>query len=156
MIEELKIKIRDFKDVEEHLVRQGAKFVREIDVVDTYFKQPAGEVLKVTEDDSGNYLVNLKSKDGKFEILKYEPIKEVGKLKRDLSEKFGLKCVVEKKRRFFTFGIYEVNINLIRDVGEFLILEGGNLSKRIIIEELKIANPEFVTASFDELKEASM
>ncbi len=152
MAEELKIRIRDYKKVEEELIKLGAKFSEEIDVVDTYFKQPVGEVLKITEDDRGNFLVNLKSKNGKFEIVKYEPIDNVQKTKDDLTKKFGIKCILKKKRRFFDFENYKININLIEDVGEFLIVEGENLAPEIITEKLKIKNPEFVTVSFDELR----
>jgi len=152
MSEELKIRIRDYKKVEENLVKCGAKFSEEIDVVDTYFRQPVGEVLKITEDNRGNFLVNLKSKDGKFEIVKYEPIDNIDRVKSDLTKKFGVKCVLKKKRRFFDFENYKININFIEDVGEFLIVEGENLAREIITEKLKIKNPEFITVSFDELR----
>jgi adenylate cyclase class IV/diadenosine tetraphosphate (Ap4A) HIT family hydrolase len=152
MAEELKIRIHDYKKVEENLKKLGAKFTEEISVVDTYFKQPSGEVLKITEDDKGNFLVNLKLKEGKFQILKYEKIDDVNKLKKELTRKFGIKCVLKKKRRFFDFEKYMININLIENVGEFLIVEGENLTKDIITEKLGIRNPEFITVSFDELK----
>ena len=152
MAEELKIRIRDYKKVEEHLIRLGAKFSGESDVVDTYFKQPAGEVLKITEDDRGNSLVNLKSRNSKFEIVKNEKISNVKKIKDGLTKKFGVKCILKKKRRFFDFENYKININLIEDVGEFLIVEGENLAPEIITEKLKIKNPEFIAVSFDELR----
>ncbi len=152
MAEELKIRIKYYKEMEKHLKEFGAKFLEEIHVIDTYFKQPKGQVLKITEDDKGNFLVNLKSRKGKFEIVKYEKIKNVEKIKKELANKFGIKCVLKKKRRFFDFGKYKININLIEDVGEFLIVEGENLSKDIITKKLKIKNPEFITVSFDELK----
>jgi adenylate cyclase class IV len=151
MAEELKIKIQDYKKIEDDLIKLGAKFTEEINVVDTYFKQPKGIVLKITEDDKGDFLVNLKSKNGKFEIVKYEPINEVENVKKELTEKFGIKCVLKKKRRFFDFGEYMININLIEGVGEFLIVEGRDLTPEIITEKLKIKNPEFVSVSFDEL-----
>ena len=155
MAEELKIRIRDYKKVEENLIRLGAKFSEEIDVVDTYFKQPVGEVLKITEENRGNFFVNLKSKNGKFEIVKYEPIDDVQKTKNELTKKFGIKWILKKKRRFFYFKNYKININLVENVGEFLIVEGENLAKEIITEKLKIKNPEFVTVSFDELRRLS-
>lgn len=152
MSEELKIRIHDYKKVERKLKRLGAKFTEEIDVVDTYFKQPAGEVLKITEDDRGNFLVNLRSKNGKFNIVKYEKIDNIEELKKELTRKFNVKCILKKKRRFWNFENYTININLIEDVGEFLIVEGKNLSSTIITKRLKIKNPEFVTVPFDELK----
>lgn len=151
MKKEIKIRIHNYKKVEDNLTKLGAKFSEEIDVVDTYFKQPAGKVMKITQDDRGNFLVKLEAKDGGFEILKYTKIHDVKRRKKVLSEKFGVKCVIKKKRRFFDFGEYNININLIEDVGEFLIIEGENLDKEVITNKLKIENPEFVTISFDEL-----
>ncbi|MDA2922487.1 hypothetical protein MYX07_04455 [Patescibacteria group bacterium AH-259-L07] len=152
MAEELKIQINDHKEIEKKLLELGAKFVEEISVKDTYFQQPKGEVLKITEDDYGNFFVNLKSRNGKFEIVKYKKVGNVDKLKSKLTQQFGVKCVLKKKRRFFDFRGYSININLIDDVGEFLIVEGENVTPDIFIKELKIKNPEFVTVSFDELK----
>lgn len=152
MAEELKIRIRDYKKIEENLIKLGAKFSEEIDVIDTYFKQPIGKVLKITEDNRGIFLVNLKSKNGKFEIVKYKPIDDVKKVRNELTKKFGVRCILKKKRRFFDFGNYKININLIEDVGEFLIVEGKNLAPEIFTEKLKMKNPEFITVSFDKLR----
>ncbi len=152
MKEEVKIRIHDYKAVEEKLIELGVKFIEEIEVTDTYFNQPPDKVLKITEDDRGNFLVKLKSKDWKFEIAEYKPIKDVSKLKNQLTEKFGIKCILKKKRRFFDFGKYSININLIENVGEFLIIEGEKLTPDIATNILKIKNPEFIHVSFDELK----
>lgn len=152
MAEEIKVRINDYKKVEEQLLQLGASFTEEISVVDTYFNQPAGEVLKITEDDKGNFLVQLKARDGKFEIEEYKRIDDVENVKRDLREKLGVKCVLRKKRRFFDFGDVTININLIEDLGEFLIVEGEHLRPEFITDKLRIKNPEFVSVSFDELK----
>lgn len=152
MTEELKIRIHGYKKVEEKLKRLGAKFSEEINVIDTCFNPPKNEVLKITEDDKGNFLVNLKSKDGKFEIVKYERIDDVDEMKKEFSDKFGVKCILKKKRRFWYLEDFMININLIEDVGEFLIVECENPTPEIITEKLRIENPEFITVSFDELK----
>ena len=60
MAEELKIRIQNYKKIEEGLIKLGAKFSEETNVVDTYFKQSVGKVLKITEDNRGKFLVNLK------------------------------------------------------------------------------------------------
>ncbi len=100
MTEELKIRITDYKKVEHDLIKIGARFKEEIYVVDTYFNQPRGEVLKITEDDKGDFLVNLKAKDGNFNIVKYEKIDNSKEIKKELTKKYGIKCVLKKKRRF--------------------------------------------------------
>lgn len=151
MVEELKIRICGYEQFEEKLIRLGAKFSKCLDVVDTYFHQLPGEVLKITEDDSGDYLVNLKSRNGKFEIAKYEPIQDVEAVKKGLADKFGVKCILRKKRRFFDFENYMININLIEGIGEFLIIEGENLNPKALTMILGLNNPEIVTISFDNL-----
>ncbi|MBD3252297.1 hypothetical protein GF386_01035 [Candidatus Pacearchaeota archaeon] len=151
MKEELKIRLRNVGDFEKNLIKLDGKFLREINAIDTYFKQPKGEVLKITEDDRGDYLVSLKSENGKFKIIKYKPLTEAKKTKKELSMKFGIKCILKKKRRFFELGKYKININLINNLGDFLIIEGKDLNKKIITDKLKIKNPEFITVSFDEL-----
>ena len=152
MLEELKIRIHNHKEVEKHLLGLGGIFIEEISAIDTYFKQPRGNVLKVTEDNRGNFLVSLKSVNGKFQIDKQEPIVDLDEVKSDLSDKFGIKCVLKKSRRFFKFGKYSININLIEEVGEFLLVEGKRLTSEVITEKLKIQNPEFIAVSFDELR----
>ncbi|MBU0460719.1 MAG: CYTH domain-containing protein [Nanoarchaeota archaeon] len=153
MGEELKIKIENHKEIEEKLQQLGAKFTEELNVTDTYFNQPSDEVLKITEDERGDFLVNLKSKEGKFEIVKYEKVENIDKIKKELTNKHGIKCILKKKRRFFDFQSYKININLIEDLGEFLIVEGENLTEDIISNKLKMDNPEFVKVPFCDLKQ---
>lgn len=152
MREELKIRIRNSPEVDKGLLQKGAKFSHEFHVVDTYFQQPKGEVLKITEDETGNFLVNLKARDGKFEIVKYQKLDNVGEEKSKLQRQFGVKAILKKKRRFFDFQQYIINVNIIKDVGEFLIVEGERVSPAIF-HELGIENPKFITVSFDELKD---
>ena len=152
MKEELKIRIENYKEIQKRLLRAGAKFIEEISCKDTYFKQPKGEVLKITEDDKGDFQVHLKEENGKFRIISYDEIGQVELRKKELSQRHGIKCILKKKRIFFDFGDYMININLIEDVGEFLIVEGENLNPEIITEKLGIKDPEFITVSFDELK----
>jgi predicted adenylyl cyclase CyaB len=154
MTEELKIRIQDYRKTEEHLRSLGAKFLEERNVEDIYFRQPKGKVLKITEDNKGVFLVELKAKNNKFEIERYEPVPDKKATTKELEKKFGVKCVLKKKRRFFSLPPYMVNINLIEGVGEFLIVEGKGLQQSMITEKLKIKSPEFVTVSFDELKQS--
>ncbi len=152
MKKELKIRIHDYKRVEKNLLKRGARFSRKVEVRDTYFNQEPGKVLKITESSEGDFLFALESENGGFRITRKEAVKDVEKTKTALAKEFGLKCVLEKRMRFFEFGDYAININLIDDVGEFLILEGENPTKEFIEEKLGIKNPEYITVSFDELK----
>ena len=151
MSEEIKVRINNYRAIEKKLVNLGGKYTGEIYVIDTYFNQPKGILLKITEDDRGNFLVHIKRKYGKFRIIKREEINNVVSQKEKLKNKFGIICIIRKKRRFFNFNNYMININLIEDLGEFLIVEGNNLNKDIIINKLGIKNPEYITVSFDKL-----
>ena len=151
MKKEIKIRIHDYKKVEKKLVKFGGKFREQIDVVDTYFNQPNGKVLKITEDNKGNFLVKLKSNNGGFEIVQYDKIDDVNKSKREFSEKFGVESILKKKRRFFDLDNFSVNINLIENIGEFLIAEGDNVTNETITETLEFKNPEFITVPFNKL-----
>lgn len=112
-------------------------------------------MLKLTRDDRGNFLVELQEKNGKFEIIKYKKITNPEELEAKLSDTYGVNCVLRKKRRFYNFANYSVNINLIEGVGEFLVVEGENLRKTIITEDFGIKNPEYITIPFNELKNSS-
>lgn len=150
---ELKIRIRNHKKIEEHLKKKGAKFIEELEVLDTYFNQPEGEVLKTVEDGHDSTLVRYKEKEGKFETVQKEKIDDIEKKKKDLGEIFGIKAVLKKKMRFFSFGEYRININLIEDIGEFLILEGEKPTKEFMKEKLGFKNPEYITVPFSDLRE---
>ncbi|NOX71169.1 MAG: NUDIX domain-containing protein [Candidatus Micrarchaeota archaeon] len=152
MLHELKIRIKDRKDAEERLLLAGARFTRELNVTDTYFNQQDGRILKVTEDETGSYLVKLAASEGRFVIRKYERMQNPGEKKVELAEEFGIKCIIRKKRRFFELNNTVFNLNLIEDVGVFLIAEAENPRRDIFRNVLGLKNPEFVTVSFDELK----
>ncbi|MBU0981527.1 hypothetical protein KKC94_02435 [Patescibacteria group bacterium] len=152
MAGELKIWIRDREAAGAQLVERGARFLREEKVVDTYFKQPVGEVLKMNEGPAGGRLIKLRAKDGGFELVSSE---EVDKdVKDDLEGVFGVQTVLKKRIRFFEFEGYKVSINLIEDVGDFLIVEGENVTPEVITERLGFEDPEYVRVSFDKLKKS--
>lgn len=108
--------------------------------------------MKITEDETGDFLVNLKTRDGKFEIVKYEKLENVNETKAKLQHQFGVKCTLKKKRRFFNFQQYVMNVNIIEGLGEFLIVEGERVTPEVFYE-LGIQDPGFITVSFDELKD---
>lgn len=151
MPEELKIRINNHREIEGKLIYLGAKFSHESYIVNIYFKQPSGEVLKISEGDEGNFLIKLRSKNGGFEILKHEQIDDIQKMKKNLEKFFEVKCILKKRVRYYSFKKYKIGINLIEGVGEFLVIEGESLTPEVITEELNINNPEFVKVSFDQL-----
>jgi len=56
------------------------------------------------------------------------------------------------KRRFFDFKTFAISINLIENLGDFLIVEGQKLTSEIITKQSNIQNPEYLPVSLDELK----
>lgn len=152
MPDELKIRITNYRKVEEHLKKLGAKFTHERDAKDTYYKQPQGGILKVMEADKFVSLINLRQKKGGFDILKYIHVNHPRELKNELKDRHGVKCILQKKQRFFSLGPHEIKINIIKGLGSFIIIEGENLSKDIFTKELKLEKPKFVTKSFAEMK----
>jgi len=150
MSSELKARINDWKQIENKLIKIGAKFLEEKDVVDTYFSQPEGKVLKLTDSNDGCTLIELHAKDGKFELAKQEKVQP--NKKTELAKQFGIKCELKKKIRFFSFESMKISINLIEDVGDFLIVESENPKKEFFTEKLGIKSPEWITVSFDKLK----
>ncbi len=87
MRKELKVRISDYKEVEKKIVSLGGTFTGEVEVVDTYYKQPEGKVLKISEDDRGNFLVQLQAENGGFVVMKYERIEKVKNVKEMLRER---------------------------------------------------------------------
>lgn len=146
---ELKIKIESHKEIENTIKELGGKFLKEVKVTDFYLKQPKSKVLKVSEEDNMPFLVKLKSVNGQFEILEHKEINE--DRKKELIDKHGIDTVLKKRMRLFKLKDYKVNINLIENVGEFLILEGETPKKEFITDKLNITNPEFIEVPFSNL-----
>jgi adenylate cyclase class IV len=152
MQQELKIRIKNYKLIEQKLFKLGAKFLKEIKATDTYFNQPKSLVLKITQDDEGNFLVKLKREDDKFKIIGSKQIGSgVNNLIQKCKSEFGIKCILKKKRRFFQLDNNLININIFPDLGEFLIIQAEKPDKNIL-QKLGIKNPEFITVPFSELR----
>ena len=152
MTQELKIRINNLAEIENRLKELGAIFVKEEPFVDTYFIQPPGSVLKIVTAEHSSNLITLESKDGKFRVINKTFIDNVEREKAELSSEFGIKSVLQGKRMYFELEDLKITINLIDEIGEFLILTGENPTEEFITEKLGIKNPEFIKVSFDELK----
>lgn len=148
---ELKIKISDCKKLEKKLKELDATFAGEENFTDTYFNQPEGIVFKISTNSKGSTLLNLKSIEGKFEIVSSEKLEDVEKAKTELVAKYGIKTVLKGIRRYYTLEDLKLTINLIDNIGDFLILTDENPDKEFITKKLDIKNPEYIKVSFDEL-----
>ena len=151
-MQELKIKIADVQAAEEKLRNAGATFVEELSFTDTYFKQPPGDVFKVSDTGKGYFLVQLKkTTDGKFDCLKNYQIDNSAQVISEMTGEYGIKSVLKGKRRIFSLGDMQVTISTIDTLGSFLIVTAENPTPEIITSKLSIQNPEFIQVSFDEL-----
>jgi len=149
-MEERKIRITNIEEAEKKLLSAGAIFQNEMEASDTYYKQPEGHVLKVTENDYGKFLIQLVQKGGKFEVTRHEKIEKPRELKNALKERYGRDIILDKKRRRFEWKEYNLGIYIIEDVGDFLIVK-GEVVQDSLFAELGFDEPEFVEFPFSEL-----
>lgn len=145
------MRIQDAEEIESALKRLGAVFEGETSFTDTYFDQPLGRVLKITENKEGTFLVSLHAKDGKFRITKKEAIEDSEKIKNELSAKYGIRRILKGRRQYFNLADFKISLNSIDGLGNFLILTGNNPNKEFIEDTLGIKDPEYITVSFDNL-----
>lgn len=157
-MKELKIQILDYRKIEEKLKNLGGELYETKKIVDTYFKtKDANSVLKIAEYDSETFFLEEleKNQSGGFEIInekKIEGLDKANEIKAELKIKFGVKCILKAERHYFRFSQFRVIINLIDNVGEFLILTGENISEEMITKTLKIENPKFIRVPFSDLR----
>lgn len=152
MAQELKIRIIDPQAIEEKLKSLNATFVEETNFADTYFNQPEGEVFKITDSSKGYFLVQLKkTPEGRFDMIKNQKIDNSDQVKSEMAHEYGIKCVLEGKRKNYSLDNLTITINLINQRGAFLIITGENPTQDFITTKLGIANPEYITVPFDQL-----
>ncbi len=151
MSREIKIRIHDQTAMEARLKSIGARFDREVRVKDTYFRAPHGEVVKISETSEGDFLVRLKPSSGGFDYTENRKIDDAFDLRRQLSAMYGIKSVLEKRRRLYKLKETVFDINIIDGVGTFLVVIGPKVSNSTITKELGVKNPEYITVPFDEL-----
>ncbi len=151
MLKELKVKIKNLPALENKLKEIGAKFDSELNATDTYFKQDTGLVLKTVEDERGNFLSILEAEKGTFVIKERTKLEDINSKKEELSKKFGIHRILKKVRKIYNYKEFKIDLNLIEDVGDFLILVGENPISNIIENDLGLTNPEYVRVPFSEL-----
>ena len=151
MAEELKIRVHDWRQAERELLRHGATFREERKIIDTYFHQPVRhQVLKIQQDERGHWLVHLKPRDGKFEIVQFDPVADPATLYAELEQKHGVMSVLRKVCRFYDWGEYFLDFNLIEEYGDFLVITGAAPTEAML-RELGIETAERITVPFNEL-----
>lgn len=148
-MEERKIKVDNLEDTEKKIQEIGARFIQTTESVDTYYKQPKGHVLKIVEDDLGNFLVQMHEKEGKFLITRHEKVEKAKELKNALKDTYGRQNIIDKQHRLYEWNNYKLKINSIENVGDFLIVQGETVPETIF-QEINIEG-EPITIPFSEL-----
>jgi adenylate cyclase class IV len=151
MLRELKARIPDVSTLELRLLKLGARFEQEIDGVETYFKQPEGQVLKIVEDNTGTYLLQLQAQDGGFLIMEERSVSDPFPISLQLTQEYGIHRILKKRRRLYRFRQYTVDLSLIDEVGDFIILVSEAPAEVDMEEVLGVAEPEYIRVPFSEL-----
>lgn len=151
MLQELKARISDFPALEIRLLQMGARFEQETQGVETYFKQPEGQVLKIVEDNTGTYLLQLQSQDGGFLIVEERSVSDPFPISLQLTQEYGIHRVLRKCRRLYRFRQYTVDLSVIDGVGEFVILVSETPTEADMETVLGSSNPDYIRVPFSEL-----
>ncbi|MBD1913677.1 MULTISPECIES: hypothetical protein [unclassified Leptolyngbya] len=151
MLRELKARIPDFSLLELRLLKIGARFEQEIEGVETYFKQPEGQVLKIVEDNTGTYLLQLQAQDGGFVILEERSVSDPFPISLQLTQEYGIRRILKKRRRLYHFRQYTIDMSLIDDVGDFIILVSETPMEADMEQILGMSDPEYIRVPFSEL-----
>lgn len=153
MTEELKLRVTTLERVEKTLEDEGNLEERK-EVKDTYFKTDCEEVLKIREDGSGSYLIRYRPTEEGFEKVGEEKLEDLEKAKEQLESEKGVKAVLDKEMAFYSWKEFTVIVNRIKNVGDFLIVEGTEQPDKDMIEqELKLENPDHIQVPFSDLKQ---
>jgi len=151
MQKELKARIPNRAALEKRLMDLGAQFDQEIDGVETYFTQPDLQVLKVVDDSTGTYLLRLQGQAGGFVIEENRALADPLTVSQLLTKQYGIHRILQKRRRVYQLPPLTLDLNLIAEVGEFLVLVGESPTEADMETILGVPNPEYVRVPFSEL-----
>jgi len=158
---EIKAKVKDLKSIRRRLVKLGARSVKKVHQIDMYYslyKRPLnkkkGAIVRVRH--NKNIRQTLFEFDwAKNAMAAYEIEVEVNDLKnleRILKKiKAKKEVTVDKKREYFKKGVFEIVLDQVKDLGNFIEVEiQGKDSKRNrhriinLLERLGVEKKDFV------------
>jgi adenylate cyclase class 2 len=134
---EIQVKINNPEIAEKQILKIG-KFVRERKQKDVYFvlpqknffeKDPPMEYLRVRYEGDRSHLnysfLHLKEDGDLLATDEYETLVENPEIVEDIFNKIGLipKVIVEKNRKYFQCGDFEVTLDNILNLGDFMEVE---------------------------------
>lgn len=136
---EFKAKITEIEKYENKLLTLNPIFQGLDHQIDTYFNVPHGR-LKLREGNIENSLINYDreniagSKESQIILYQHEP--NIA-LKNILTKQFGVKIVVDKKRKIYFIENVKFHFDLVENLGTFLEVEAIDDKGEFSIEELK-------------------
>lgn len=151
-MQQVKVRIFQPSVIQNRLKLIGAKFLGTWEEKDTYFLQPANCFLKIKRTRGASFLIKLCREGQGFGLKKQvKALKNAEKREKELSEKFGVVQVLEKRVRSYKCGDSTVSIHSLPALGDFLIIEGNLSETKALLKKLGIEKPEFVSLAFSEM-----
>ncbi|MNJ91849.1 CYTH domain protein [compost metagenome] len=136
---EFKAKVAEIESYEQKLNALNPVFQGMDHQVDTYFNVPHGR-LKLREGNIENALINYDrentsdSKESSIILYQHNPNPA---LKAILSRQFGIKVIVDKKRKIYFIGNVKFHFDEVEGLGTFMEVEAIDTKEAFTPEELK-------------------
>jgi predicted adenylyl cyclase CyaB len=136
---EFKARATDLTELEQKLKKLNPLFKGEDHQTDTYFNVPDGR-LKLREGNIENALIyyerenSLGAKQSSVLLYKHNPDKS---LKEILTKLFGIKVVVDKKRKIYFIDNVKIHLDIVEGLGTFIEVEAIDSTGNIGVENLK-------------------
>jgi predicted adenylyl cyclase CyaB len=136
---EFKARVTDLEKYESKLLTLNPQFHGVDNQTDTYFNVPKGR-LKLREGNIENSLINYNrenvadSKLSNIILFKHEPDNA---LKKILEIQFGIKVVVNKKRKIYFIDNVKFHFDIVETLGTFIEVEVIDNNNNFTVEQLK-------------------
>lgn len=136
---EFKAKVEDLEKYEKQLLALNPKFQGLDHQIDTYFNAKLGR-LKLREGNIENSLINydrentLGAKESNIVLYQHEPSIA---LKNILTRQFGVKVIVDKKRKIYFINNVKFHFDTVDNLGTFIEVEAIDIKEEYTTQELK-------------------
>ena len=137
---EFKARVDNFDDLEKKLLLLKPDYIGLDHQIDTYFNVEKGR-LKLREGNIENSLINYDredsadAKESKVILYKHQANRA---LKDILTLQFGVKTVVDKRRKIYFVENVKFHFDLVKKLGTFIEVEAIDENNNFTIEELKV------------------
>jgi adenylate cyclase class 2 len=151
---EFKARTSDLDGLEKKLLELNPVFIGMDHQIDTYFNVPTGR-LKLREGNIENSLIYYErqntadAKQSDVLLYKHSPDKT---LKDILIRTYGIKVIVEKKRKIYFIDTVKFHLDTIHGLGTFIEVEAIDKTGEIGIDQLKVQCNKY--AKFFEIKDS--